>query len=57
MGFLAGSSVFIEGVVARLMYLSLYKMHQYALHGFMRTFLDTLARRITRRTEPQVKLH
>ncbi len=57
MGILAGSSVFVEGVVARLMYLSLYKMHQYALHGFMRMFLDTLARMITRRTEPQVKLH
>ncbi|MGH8728461.1 MAG: NAD(P)/FAD-dependent oxidoreductase [Burkholderiales bacterium] len=57
MGFLAGSSVFIEGVVARLMYLSLYKMHQYALHGFTRVFFDTLARAITRRTEPQVKLH
>jgi NADH dehydrogenase len=57
MGFLAGSSVFVEGLVARLMYLSLYKMHQYALHGFMRMFLDTVARMITRRTEPQVKLH
>jgi len=57
MGILAGSSVFIEGMAARLMYLSLYKMHQYALHGFTRTLLDTIARLITRRTEPQVKLH
>jgi len=28
-----------------------------ALHGFMSTALQTLARMITRRTEAQVKLH
>jgi NADH dehydrogenase len=39
------------------MYLSLYKMHELALHGFWKTALDTLARMITRRTEPHVKLH
>ena len=50
-------SSLIEGYFARLMYLSLYKMHEYALHGFAKVFLDTLARLITRRTEPHVKLH
>jgi NADH dehydrogenase len=49
--------VWIEGLFARLMYLSLYKMHEIALHGVPTVLLDTLARRITRRTEPQVKLH
>jgi len=39
------------------MYLSLYKMHELALHGPAKVALDTLARLITRRTEPQVKLH
>jgi NADH dehydrogenase len=39
------------------MYKSLYKMHQLALHGPARVVLDTLARLITRRTEPVVKLH
>jgi NADH dehydrogenase len=57
MGFLAGSSVFIEGAVARLMYLSLYKMHLYALHGLVHTFFNTLARMLIRRVGPQVKLH
>ena len=57
MGFLIGGSITVEGYFARLMYLSLYKMHEYALHGFTKVFLDTLARMITRRTEPQVKLH
>ena len=33
MGFLVGKSMFIEGYFARLMYRSLYKMHQSALHG------------------------
>jgi NADH:quinone reductase (non-electrogenic) len=57
MGALTGGSLMIEGYFARLMYLSLYKMHEYALHGFAKVFLDTLARLITRRTEPHVKLH
>ena len=57
MGSLIGGSVVVEGLFARLMYLSLYKMHEYALHGFTKVGLDTLARLITRRTEPHVKLH
>jgi NADH dehydrogenase len=39
------------------MYASLYKLHLYKLHGFARVFFETLARIITRRTEPRVKLH
>ena len=50
-------SLMIEGYFARLMYLSLYKMHELALHGPAKVFLDTLVRLITRRTEPQIKLH
>jgi NADH dehydrogenase len=57
MGFIAGRSLFIEGYLARLMYRSLYKMHEVALHGPVKVALDTLSRLLTRRTEPQVKLH
>ncbi|AAP86163.1 NAD(P)/FAD-dependent oxidoreductase (plasmid) [Cupriavidus necator H16] len=57
MGGLSGGNLMIEGSFARLMYLSLYKMHELALHGFPKVALDTLARLITRRTEPHVKLH
>jgi NADH dehydrogenase len=57
MGFLSGKSMMIEGWFARLMYRSLYKMHQRALHGAAKTALGALARSITRRTEPRVKLH
>jgi NADH dehydrogenase len=39
------------------MYKSLYKMHQLALHGWIKVTLDIIARMITRRTEPVVKLH
>lgn len=57
MGALSGGSLFIEGLFARIMYQSLYKMHLMALHGFWSMALQTLARTITRRTESQVKLH
>jgi len=57
MGKLVGGSLFIEGWLAGLMYRSLYKMHELALHGPTKVALDTLARLITRRTEPVVKLH
>ena len=57
MGALTGGSLFLEGYFARLMYLALYKVHLYELHGFCKVFFDTLARLITRRTEPPVKLH
>jgi NADH dehydrogenase len=57
MGALTGGNLWLEGWFARMMYLSLYKMHELALHGFWKMALDTAARLITRRTEPHVKLH
>ncbi len=57
MGALSGGSMYIEGLFARLMYQSLYKMHLMTLHGMTEVALQTLARMITRRTEPKVKLH
>ncbi len=57
MGKLIGGNLFIEGLFAGIMYKSLYKMHQLALHGPTKVALDTVARLISRRTEPVVKLH
>ena len=57
MGGLVGGNMMIEGYFARLMYESLYKMHEVALHGYWKVALETVARLITRRTEPHVKLH
>jgi NADH dehydrogenase len=58
MGFVIGKDLFIEGVLARLVYRSLYKMHEMALHGVWKTLTATLARGLSRqRGEPKVKLH
>jgi NADH dehydrogenase len=57
MGFATGGTIRVEGIVAKLFYISLYKLHLWALHGFWRMALDTLARMIRRQTEPKVKLH
>jgi NADH dehydrogenase len=57
MGFLVGKNMFIEGLFARLMYRSLYKMHERALYGTVKTLLGSLSRGLSQRTEPQVKLH
>lgn len=57
MGRLTGGSILIEGLFARFMYVSLYKLHLLALHGFGKTVLDTIGRLIARRTQPQIKLH
>ncbi len=57
MGFLVGKSFLVEGLFARLMYRSLYKMHEVALHGLLNVVLGTIGRSITRRTSPVVKLH
>eukprot|EP01037_Dinobryon_pediforme_P013334 gene13334-13448_t len=57
MGFIVGRSMFIEGYFARLMYRSLYKMHQSSLHGHVPTFWRTLAGVLSSRAQPSVKLH
>jgi NADH dehydrogenase len=57
MGFVVGKSMFIEGMFAKLMYRSLYAMHERALYGGRATVMGKLARGLSRRTSPQVKLH
>ena len=57
MGFIVGRSLFIEGYFARLMYRSLYFMHEVALQGFVKTLFGVLSRGLSRRAEPTVKLH
>ncbi|WP_036166254.1 NAD(P)/FAD-dependent oxidoreductase [Massilia sp. 9096] len=57
MGSLRGASMFVEGFMARIMYLSLHLMHHQAVLGSVRTGLLALARFLIRRTTPIVKLH
>ncbi|QLF94010.1 NAD(P)/FAD-dependent oxidoreductase [Pseudomonas sp. ABC1] len=56
MGNLMGN-VKLEGWLARMFYISLYRMHQVALYGLPRTALLMLSDRIGRGTEPRLKLH
>lgn len=57
MGNLLGKSMFIEGRVARAFYLSLYRMHQLAIHGYIRTGLIWLSDKIMKAVNPKIKLH
>ncbi len=57
MGNLMSGDMFIEGKIARLAYLSLYRMHQVALHGWVKTGLILLVGQINRFLRPSMKLH
>jgi len=57
MGNLIGGSMLVQGLIARWMYASLYKLHQISIYGFIRVALDTVGRFLRRRLEPRVKLH
>jgi NADH dehydrogenase len=56
MGNITGS-VMIEGLIARIVYLSLYKMHQMALFGPFRTIMLAISHLFRRSVHPQIKLH
>ena len=57
MGNLVRGTIFIEGWFARLAYVSLYRMHQVAIHGAFSAFLIMLGDRIYKATRAEVKLH
>jgi NADH dehydrogenase len=57
MGNLSKGSMMIEGMMARTMYLSLYKMHQMALFGPFRVFMLSLSHLFRRSVHPKIKLH
>ncbi len=57
MGNLTSGSMKIEGRIARVMYISLYRMHQVALHGWFRTGLCMLSDSINKVIRPRLKLH
>ncbi|WED20820.1 NAD(P)/FAD-dependent oxidoreductase [Vibrio sp. JC009] len=57
MGNLTKGSMMVEGRIARMVYISLYRMHQMALHGVVKTALMMLVGRINRVLRPNLKLH
>ena len=56
MGNLMGS-VSIGGFIAKIVYLSLYKMHQIAIHGYFRTAMLTLSNLFRRTAHAKIKMH
>jgi len=56
MGNLMGT-VSIGGFIAKVVYLSLYKMHQVAIHGYFRTALLTLSNAFRRSVYIKIKMH
>ncbi|PJG84372.1 NAD(P)/FAD-dependent oxidoreductase [Conservatibacter flavescens] len=50
-------SMVIEGKLARMAYISLYRMHHHALHGCLKTGVLILIRHINRFIKPALKLH
>ncbi len=57
MGNLVGGKLAIEGRLARLAYLSLYRMHILTVHGWLRGTAQLVAGRISRAVRPRLKLH
>jgi len=57
MGVLSGKSWFVEGLVARVMYMSLHLMHHLAVLGLVRTSVMAIGRLLLKRSAPRVKLH
>lgn len=57
MGNLSNGSMMIEGRLARIVYVSLYRLHQVALHGYFHTILLSLVGHINKVIRPRLKLH
>lgn len=57
MGSLSGKNFFIEGLVAKWMYMSLHLMHHRAILGTWKTTLLAFARLAQRRVSGRLKLH
>lgn len=57
MGNLTKGSMFIEGRLARMVYVSLYRMHQMVIFGRAKTLLLILVNTLNKRLRPTLKLH
>lgn len=57
MGNLVGGKLAIEGRLARFVYISLYRMHLIAIHGWVKGLALMLVGRVHRIIRPRLKLH
>lgn len=53
----SGQSVNVRGWVAKMAYISLYRLHQVALHGWFKASLLVVADKINHIVKPRLKLH
>lgn len=47
----------VQGMIARIMYVSLYRLHQVAIHGFFKTGVLVFKDALARSSGPRLKLH
>ncbi len=57
MGNLVGGRLAIEGRLARIVYLSLYRMHLIAIHGWLKGMIMILVGHVNQVIRPRLKLH
>lgn len=57
MGNLIGGRMAVEGRLARFVYISLYRMHLIAIHGWWRGVVQIVSSRINQVIRPRLKLH
>jgi NADH:ubiquinone reductase (H+-translocating) len=57
MGNLVGGRMAIEGRLARIIYVSLYRMHLLAIHGWAKGFALILVGHVNQVVRPRLKLH
>lgn len=50
-------NIYVQGFMARMMYVSLYRMHQMVLHGITKTSLLMMKDWLSRGSSPTLKLH
>jgi NADH dehydrogenase len=57
MGNLVGGKLAVEGRLARFVYLSLYRMHLLAIHGWMKGMALIVVGHVNKIVRPSLKLH
>jgi NADH dehydrogenase len=57
MGSLVGGRMAVEGRLARFVYMSLYRMHLLAIHGWFKGWALILVGHVSRILRPRLKLH
>ncbi len=57
MGNLIGGRMAVEGRLARIVYISLYRLHLIAIHGWWRGAVQIIASQINHVVRPRLKLH